>query len=612
MRWVILVLFFLAAIRVMAGTEALSPSSLGTSKDGSKIYVACPTASRVLCLDVASEKVEWSAVLSNAPWGLALSADGQRLFVVGGGNEGEVWSVDLTGHIVHELVRTGHGLRGPVASGDGKELLVCDRFDNAVVVIDLAKGVESLRIPVDREPVAAVITKDGRFLLVANELPAGRADVADVAATVSVIDLPAHRFVKALRLPNGSGSLKGIAISPDGKFAAVTHVIGRYKRTTTGVDRGWMHVNAVTLIDVAKLRVRNTALLDDLDAGAANPWGVGWSADGQKLVIAHAGVNEVSVNDFPMLLEQLPPQAVADDSETNSPAGMAERIDGADNLPFLSGSRQRVKLPAGDLGPRALVVVGHKAYTANYFSDTLSVVDLDAVPPKATSIALGPKVEMSPVRLGEYYFHDGNLCRQGWQSCANCHPDGRADGLNWDLMNDGIDNPKNTRSLLLAHRTPPAMFLGVRANAETAVRSGLRHILFTEQPESVAAAMDEYLKSLQPVPSPRLVDGKLSAAAKRGERTFREAGCADCHVPGLYTDLKAHDVGTRRTFDGPKDRFYTPTLIEVWRTAPYLHDGSAATIRDMLTRRNPNNEHGVTKTLTEQELNDLCEYVLSL
>lgn len=173
MRWLILVLFFLAAIRVMAGTEALSSSSLGTSKDGSKIYVACPTANRVLCLDVASGKVEWSAVLSNAPCGLALSADGQRLFVVGGGNEGEVWSVDLTGHTAHELVRTGHGLRGPVASGDGKELLVCDRFDNAVVVIDLAKGVESLRIPVDREPVAAAITKDGRFLLVANELPAG-------------------------------------------------------------------------------------------------------------------------------------------------------------------------------------------------------------------------------------------------------------------------------------------------------------------------------------------------------------------------------------------------------------------------------------------------------
>ena len=43
--------------------------------------------------------------------------------------------------------------------------------------------------------------------------------------------------------------------------------------------------------------------------------------------------------------------------------------------------------------------------------------------------------------------------------------------LNWDLLNDGVGNPKNTRSLLLAHKTPPAMFLGVRANAEAAVRA---------------------------------------------------------------------------------------------------------------------------------------------
>jgi hypothetical protein len=38
----------------------------------------------------------------------------------------------------------------------------------------------------------------------------------------------------------------------------------------------------------------------------------------------------------------------------------------------------------------------------------------------------------------------------------------------------------------------------------------------------------------------------------------------------------------------------------------------AATMREVLTRRNPANEHGVTKDLSEQELNDLCEYVLSL
>jgi cytochrome c peroxidase len=154
--------------------------------------------------------------------------------------------------------------------------------------------------------------------------------------------------------------------------------------------------------------------------------------------------------------------------------------------------------------------------------------------------------------------------------------------------------------------------LGVRANAESAVRAGLKHILFTDQPESVAVAIDEYLKSLKPVPSPHLVHGKLSNAARRGEKVFQQAGCADCHVPGLFTDLQPHNVGTNREFDKTTDKFYTPPLIEVWRTAPYLHDGSAETIQDVLTTRNASGQHGDLTKLSNQEINDLCEYVLSL
>jgi YVTN family beta-propeller protein len=174
------------------------------------------------------------------------------------------------------------------------------------------------------------------------------------------------------------------------------------------------------------------------------------------------------------------------------------------------------------------------------------------------------------------------------------------------------DDVSQVGNLSTPHKTPPAMFLGVRTNAETAVRAGIEHILFTKQPEDVAASIDEYLKSLNPVPSPHLVHGKFSQSAKRGEKIFHSAGCADCHPPGLFTDQRPHDVGTRRAFDDPADKFYTPTLIEVWRTAPYLHDGSAPTMRDVLTTRNPNNEHGVTKGLSGQELDDLSEYVLSL
>jgi len=109
------------------------------------------------------------------------------------------------------------------------------------------------------------------------------------------------------------------------------------------------------------------------------------------------------------------------------------------------------------------------------------------------------------------------------------------------------------------------------------------------------------------------VQGDLSPAAKRGQAIFSKAGCIDCHKPGLYTDSHPHDVGTRAVTDSPTDKFYTPTLIEVWRTAPYLHDGSAGTIRDVVTTRNPNDgRHGDVQGLSSEEINDLCVYVLSL
>lgn len=89
-------------------------------------------------------------------------------------------------------------------------------------------------------------------------------------------------------------------------------------------------------------------------------------------------------------------------------------------------------------------------------------------------------------------------------------------------------------------------------------------------------------------------------------------GCATCHPPGLFTDLKPYDAGTRGLSDKPADQFDTPTLVECWRTAPYLHDGSAATLREVLTTRNPEDRHGKTSHLTPPQLDDLVEYILSL
>ena len=124
-----------------------------------------------------------------------------------------------------------------------------------------------------------------------------------------------------------------------------------------------------------------------------------------------------------------------------------------------------------------------------------------------------------------------------------------------------------------------------------------------------------YLISLRPVPSTYLTaDGKLTEAAQRGKQLFEgKASCAQCHPGPYFTDKKMHNVGTLSDHYEEKDsRYDTPSLIEAYRTAPFLHDGRALTIKDVLTKHNKPGKHGKANGLTEQELNDLVEYILSL
>ena len=343
--------------------------------------------------------------------------------------------------------------------------------------------------------------------------------------------------------------------------------------------------------------------------------GVVSSADGSQLYVTHSGTHEVSVVDAAGMMEKilsLPP--TKEDLNTsgydaNGSRSSATGEDVPNDLAFLVGLRQRVKLEGN--GPRGLAVVGDTLYVAEYFTDTVAAVDLVAVPkPKVVSIPVGPTPQLTIERQGEIHFNDADLCFQHWQSCASCHPDARMDALNWDLMNDGMGNPKNVKSMLYALQTPPAMISGVRADGETAVRAGIRHIQFAVRPEEDSQAIDAYLYALRPVPSPYLVNGELSESALRGRALFEsdEIGCARCHPAPFYTDMEMHDVQSRGEYDR-RDTFDTPTLVEVWRTYPYLHDGRYVTMEELLDEGN----HGeAASKLTEDQLNDLAEYALSL
>ena len=154
------------------------------------------------------------------------------------------------------------------------------------------------------------------------------------------------------------------------------------------------------------------------------------------------------------------------------------------------------------------------------------------------------------------------------------------------------------------------MSLGVRANSQVAVRAGLRAVLFAVRPDSDTAAIHHYLESLTPLPSPHLVDGKLGPAAVRGQQIFRDTGCDSCHNGPYYTNGRLYDVGTGSADDNT-ETYDTPTLREVWRTAPYLHDGRAATMEDVLTVHNRHDQHGRTSQLTKEQISDLAEYVFT-
>ena len=595
----------------------LSPTAIVASGNGDRLFVACAGGNKILCIDANTGTVSGTASVPDSPSGLALSADESQLIVTSAAPESQVSIVDSATLEVTRSFSAGYGAQAPILSQDGKTLFVCNRFNNEVAFIDLASGKTLQRVAAPREPVAQALTRDGKFLLVANHLHAGRSDLDVVASCVSVIDIGSARLLKNIGLPNGSGLLRGVAISPDGKYAAVTHLLSRFHLPTTQIERGWINNNAVTLINLETTERFNTVLLDNIDSGAANPWDVAWTSDNKRLLVSHAGTHEISVIDAPALLAKLAKMPKEKDVKAKIDYTVASRIaaDVPNDLSFTVGLRRRVKLGEVDRGPRALAVAGSQVFVANYFSDTLSRFDVNCDRPQPASIALGSTGETSIVRKGEFYFNDASICFQGWQSCASCHSsDGRVDGLNWDNLNDGIGNPKNAKSLLLAHKTPPSMALGVRADAYVSVRAGIKNSLFTVQPEEVATAIDEYLKSLRPQPSPIVKNGALSEAAHRGEKIFKSdrAAWSECHKPPLFTDLKLHDVGTRSQYDKPSDRFDTPTLIEIWRSAPYLHDGSAVTIRDVLTTRNAAGQHGAASHLTPAELDDLVAYVLSL
>lgn len=577
----------------------------GSSKDN-LVYTVQHTGQCVDIVSLESKSIVHSIPLDGAPSGLALDETHNRLYVTYGQKPGHVAIINTQSKKITATIQAGFAPTAPVVCADGQTLYVCNRFDNAIAAYDLKTKKIRSRISVAREPIAAALTPDNTLLIVAHHLPAQAAIKEQVAAAVDIIDTAAFKAAASIQLPNGSTGLRDVCVSPDGRYAYIPHTLARFGVPTTQVDRGWMNTAALSIIDLSKRTWLTTVLLDEADLGAANPWSAACSQDGQWLAVTHSGTHEISLIDRQALHARI--SRVDAGQKVSEVSGNLTTI--PNDLAFLTGLRRRVRLPG--CGLRGVVISGKTVVAAEYFSDSLALVELtEAASPSVQSMSFGKPSDLSEIRRGEIAFHDAALCFQQWQSCASCHPDARADALNWDLLNDGIGNPKNSRSMLFSHAITPVMISGIRPNAQTAVRAGFRFIQFASVPEETAVCVDAYLKALRPIPGKAVNEQEPSAAVLRGKQLFARAKCSSCHTDAYYTDGKLYDVGL-----GPDERgirqFVTPPLAEVWRTAPYLYDGRAESIREVLTTYNRSDTHGKTSDLSEQDIDDLAAYILSL
>jgi len=581
--------YFLFFILLSIGAKAqdqnvFRTSAIAISNNGEIVFMAHQNTKKVVMYDRESLKSKYEWAFSEPPTGVAFKNN--KIYVTSSYAKGFVTCIDVESKEIDWCISVGMGAVSPIITKNGTKLYVCNQYNNTVSEVNLLTKKVDREVKLIREPRSLVLSQDEKTLYITNFLPLQNAEEEVVTAKLSVVSTKTFKVVKHIALTNGSNALRDICLSPEGDYVFVSHNLGRFQVPTSQLQQGWMNTSGVSVVRTSNNSLIGTFLVDEPEAGAAGVWGL--ACDTKNLVVSQSGTHDLSVIDYNKLKERM------ENTEDKSTLSY--------NLRFLNGIRERFKIEGN--GPRAFVMDKKEILIPTYFSDKLSIVNRSNL--SVSAITYNPEFKESVSQKGEKYFNDASYCFQGWQSCNGCHPgDARTDGMNWDLLNDGIGNPKNCKSMLFAHQTPPAMISGIRPDAEAAVRAGFIHIQFAEVAPERTFALDEYLKSLKPLPSPYLVDGKLSKNAEKGKSVFKRAKCNYCHSGPLYTDLKMHRIGEVEFEKG----WDTPTLKEVWRTAPYLHDGSAVSL-DVLLREKG---HGLKSIhLSKKEVKNLIEYVNSL
>jgi DNA-binding beta-propeller fold protein YncE/mono/diheme cytochrome c family protein len=198
--------------------------------------------------------------------------------------------------------------------------------------------------------------------------------------------------------------------------------------------------------------------------------------------------------------------------------------------------------------------------------------------------------------------NDNRMSSQGsGVSCSGCHLDGRNDGLTWNFAR----GPRQTPSLAgkISLQAPVRWEGDSPTVAEDAFRTSQGLMGGQGLAQDDANAIETFLDSRPEVDVP--LRGSSDPAVARGKEIFEreDVGCVSCHAGDRLTNKQKYEMFGLTAVQ-------TRPLVGVAASAPYLHDGSAATLREVVKR----GEAMLAKTaqLSEAEVDDLVKYLESL
>ncbi len=585
----------LYALRKYAYQPYLQGGSVTMDPGGKRIYALDDDRGELLVVDAETLKTTLRNKICDRPEQVVVSPSGTAFVTCRG--DGKVVAVQAAGNIAASRF-LGHEPYGIALSPDGRSVLVTTVTQPRVTALSTRDLATLWQRDLPAEPRGIAIAADGSRAVVAH-LRGGVASVVDVrrgyTATATLPNVrdgwPSELFEGA-DAPSGirvAGASFAVAASPGGTRAFVPYLLKNDGSTIEDFAPG-CYANgedlplaaSVAAIDFQTGQVQRPAPVPvppNFDSSGDGFWDI---RELGLVGVVRAAFHD-PVHNRLFTASEGSGKLLAFDTAKADPTS---EVLGAWSLD----------------GPAKGLVVdpeGKRVFVHLALSDTLFVVPLDSDGEQETvSLKMGEETQLQLGRRLFYTSNDHRLAGFTGVSCSSCHLDGRSDGVTWRLDGKPLQTPS------LAGRSFAGKSLrwhGDSPNLAHAVGEAIQRLGGTGLPTDQSAALVAYLQS----GSTGMERPAASASRARGQTLFTQAGCAKCHSPETdYSDGQMHAVR--------KATLRTPSLIGLALSAPYYHDGSVATLSQLIRGHDEDNPMNVGEQLPEEDLVDLERFLRSL